>query len=93
MKTFIGHPASVENRNETGFSSAVIPGCIRGFSEALKKYGTIGFDKALQPAIDRARKGLAVDWHTTLTIAMAQAGLAADEGAKEIFLLPKEIGS
>lgn len=86
MKTFIGHPASIENRNETGFSSAVIPGCIRGFYEALKKHGTIGFDKALQPAIDQARKGLVVDWHTTLTIAMAQSDLAADEGTNAIFL-------
>ncbi|MBB3945277.1 gamma-glutamyltranspeptidase/glutathione hydrolase [Rhizobium skierniewicense] len=86
IKTFIGHPASVENRNVDGFTAAVIPGCVRGFAQALKRYGTIGFDAALAPAIERARKGLVVDWHTTLAIAIAASGLAKDEGARSVFL-------
>lgn len=86
IKTFIGHPASVENRNVRGFTAAVIPGCVRGFAHALKHYGTIGFDRALTPAIERARKGMYVDWHTTLAIAIAEADLAADPGARAIFL-------
>jgi gamma-glutamyltranspeptidase/glutathione hydrolase len=86
IKTFIGHPASVENRNVDGFTAAVVPGCVRGFSEALKRYGTIGFGQALEPAIERARKGLVVDWHTTLAIAIAASGLAKDEGARSVFL-------
>ena len=86
IKTFIGHPASVENRNVQGFSAAVVPGCVRGFSEALKRHGTIGFDRALAPAIERARKGLSVDWHTTLAIAIAEGDLAMDAGTRDIFL-------
>lgn len=86
LKTFIGHPASIGNANVQGFTSAVVPGCVRGFAEALKRYGTIGFDRALTPAIERARKGIAVDWHTTLAIAIAQADLAMDEGTRSIFL-------
>ncbi len=86
IKTFIGHPASVENRNVDGFTAAVVPGCVRGFAEALKRYGTIGFDAALAPAIERARKGLVVDWHTTLAIAIAASGLAKDEGARSVFM-------
>lgn len=86
IKTFIGHPASIENRNVDGFTSAVVPGCVRGFAEALKRHGTIGFDTALAPAIVRARKGLVVDWHTTLAIAIAASDLAKDEGARSVFL-------
>jgi gamma-glutamyltranspeptidase/glutathione hydrolase len=86
IKTFIGHPASIDNRNVRGFTAAVVPGCVRGFAEALKRYGTIGFDRALQPAIDRARKGMYVDWHTTLAIAIAEGELAMDPGARSIFL-------
>ena len=86
IKTFIGHPASVENRNVRGMTSAVVPGCVRGFAEALKRHGTIGFDSALAPAIERAQGGLTVDWHTTLAIAMAQGDLAMDEGTRAIFL-------
>lgn len=86
IKTFIGHPASVENRNVEGFTAAVVPGCVRGFAEGLKRFGTISFEQALQPVIERARKGLVVDWHTTLSISMAQADLSRDEGARQIFL-------
>ncbi len=86
IKTFIGHPASIDNRNVRGFTAAVVPGCVRGFAEALKRYGTIGFDRALQPAIERARKGMYVDWHTTLAIAIAEGELGRDPGARSIFL-------
>lgn len=86
IKTFIGHPASIDNRNVRGFTAACIPGCVRGFAEALKRYGTIGFDQALKPAIERARQGMYVDWHTTLAIAIAEADLAADPGTRAIFL-------
>ncbi len=95
IKTFIGHPASVESRNMVGFTSAVVPGCVRGFAEGLKRFGTISFAEALQPVIERARKGMSVDWHTTLSISMAQSDLAKDEGARQIFLpegLPPEPG-
>ncbi len=86
IKTFIGHPASVENRNVDGFTAAVVPGCVRGFAQALKRHGTIGFADALAPAIARAKQGLVVDWHTTLAIAIAASGLADDEGARTVFL-------
>lgn len=96
IKTFIGHPASVANRNVDGFTAAVVPGCVRGFAEALQRYGTIGFDAALAPAIERARKGMVVDWHTTLAIAIAASGLSQDEGARNVFMpggFPPEPGT
>lgn len=96
IKTFIGHPASVENRNVDGFTAAVVPGCVRGFAEALQRHGTIGFGDALAPAIAQAAKGLSVDWHTTLAIAIAASGLAKDEGASAVFMPgghPPEPGS
>ncbi|TKT78357.1 gamma-glutamyltransferase [Aquamicrobium sp. LC103] len=86
IKTFIGHPASVKEANVKGFTAAVVPGCVRGFATALDRYGTIGFDRALAPAIERARRGLFVDWHTTLAIALAEGDLREDPGARAIFL-------
>lgn len=95
-KTFIGHPSSVDDANTRGFSAACVPGCVAGFAEALERYGSIPFARALQPAIARASKGIWVDWHTTLAIALAERDLRADPGCENIFLpggTPPEPGS
>jgi gamma-glutamyltranspeptidase/glutathione hydrolase len=86
LKTFIGHPASVDFANVRGFTAACVPGCVKGFAEALERYGTIPFARALAPAIARAAQGLRTDWHTTLAIALAEADLRAEPGAAAIFL-------
>jgi len=95
-KTFIGHPSSVNDANSKGFSAACVPGCVAGFAEALERFGSISFSQALQPAIERAAKGIWVDWHTTLAIALAEADLREDPGTRQIFLpdgTPPEPGS
>lgn len=95
-KTFIGHPASVNDANSKGFSAACIPGCVAGFAQALERHGSIPFARALQPAIDRAAKGIWVDWHTTLAIALAEGDLRADPGCAAVFMpngVPPEPGT
>jgi gamma-glutamyltranspeptidase / glutathione hydrolase len=41
--------------------SAGVPGTVRGWDEALSRYGTMSLAEALEPAIDVAREGFVVD--------------------------------
>ena len=41
--------------------SVGVPGTVRGWAEALRRYGTISLDEALEPAIEVAREGFVVD--------------------------------
>ena len=63
--------------SETGFKAAVasgasvgVPGTVRGWHEALTRYGTMSFKEVLQPAIGVASKGFPVS--ETFSHLMAQ---------------------
>jgi gamma-glutamyltranspeptidase/glutathione hydrolase len=49
--------------NDARFSglSAGVPGTVRGWDEALRRYGTMSLHEALRPAIEIAREGFLVD--------------------------------
>jgi gamma-glutamyltranspeptidase/glutathione hydrolase len=49
--------------NDARFSglSAGVPGTVRGWDEALRRYGTMSLREALRPAIEIAREGFLVD--------------------------------
>jgi gamma-glutamyltranspeptidase len=56
-----------ENGKELDFDTAVasgasvgVPGTVRGWHEALERYGTMSFKQVLAPAIDVATKGFPV---------------------------------
>ena len=58
----------LENGKEIDFETAVasgaavgVPGTVRGWHEALERYGTMGFKQVLAPAIDVADKGFTVN--------------------------------
>jgi len=58
----------LDNGKEIDFEKAVasgaavgVPGTVRGWHEALERYGTMGFKQVLAPAIDVARKGFTVN--------------------------------
>lgn len=46
--------------NTAGYQSVCVPGAVRGFSETLRKWGTISWEEALAPAIRVARDGFTV---------------------------------
>lgn len=79
-------PAVEDDRNLIGFSSICVPGAVAGLSEALKRFGTISFAEALQPAIEHARKGVWLDWYTTLALAIDADGLARFPASASLFL-------
>lgn len=70
-----GWPAVVGAANIVGPQSVCVPGTVAGLSLALQRYGTYSFAEALNPAIDLARHGYPVSWHTSLEITRDLANL------------------
>ena len=70
-----------------GELSVSVPGVVDGWSELLAKHGTIGLDKALQPAIRYAKDGYAVSEIIAHQWKDQEATLAKDPGAAATFLI------
>jgi gamma-glutamyltranspeptidase/glutathione hydrolase len=85
-----GWPAVVGGANLTGSTSVCVPGTVAGLALALQKYGTYSFAEALNPAIDLAREGFPVSWHTSMEIARDLANLRRF-AATEAILCPNGI--
>ena len=73
--------------------SAGVPGSVAGFHHALTKYGTISWQKALEPAIRLAEEGFVIphDLANTLASKRYRARLSSDPAASKVFY--KEDGS
>ncbi len=71
---------------ETGPMSVSVPGAVRGWAEALRRFGTISWREALQPAVDLARQGLPVSERLAEDIAEEAEKVAADSAAARIYL-------
>ena len=50
--------------NDVGHQSVAVPGTVAGLDEALRRWGTISWDQAIQPAIPLARDGFEVSGNT-----------------------------
>jgi len=55
-----GRPLAFTDARFSGMSAGV-PGTVRGWDEALRRYGTMSLRRALAPAVKIARKGFLVD--------------------------------
>ena len=82
----MGFPGVVQERNVKGYDAIAVPGAVDGLSQALERFGSMGWDAVLAPAIDLAEQGLPVDWNATLEIAIAMADLVRDPGAHGLYL-------
>ena len=71
----------------TSAHAVTVPGAVRGYHELLERFGTIGFDRALVPAIGFAESGFHVAPRVAHDWAGAVEKLAADAGAR-CHLLP-----
>lgn len=80
-----GWPSVVGGANIIGARSVCVPGTPAGLALALQKYGTFSFPEALNPAIDLARHGFPVSWHTSMEIARDLANLRTFEATEAIF--------
>ena len=84
--SIMGFPGIVDRRNEVGYGSITVPGAVRGLSLALERFGKLGLDTVLDPAIQLAERGLPCDWFTTLQTALAMTDLRRDPIARSIYL-------
>lgn len=81
---------------DTGMLSVTVPGAVRAWSDALRRFGTIGLTTALEPAIALAENGFPVSRKLAADIASDRAQLLQDRALAEIFLpggKPPEVGS
>ena len=81
-----GWPGVVDQANIVGYRAVAVPGTVAGLALALERYGTIPLADALAPAIALAAEGIAVTWHTTLTIARDLTNLRRFPATAAIFL-------
>lgn len=84
--SLMGFPAVAGRRNVAGYGSIAVPGALAGLSHALQRFGTLGLDTALKPAIQLADGGLPVNWFTTLQIALAAGDLLADPMSANLYM-------
>jgi gamma-glutamyltranspeptidase/glutathione hydrolase len=88
--SIMGFPGVVDNRNVVGYGSITVPGAVAGLSQAMARFGRLALDTVMTPAIDLADRGLPMDWHATLQIALAMDLLRNDPAAAGIYL-PKGV--
>ena len=79
-------PAVKEDRNLKGYHSVAVPGQVDGMRLALERFGSIGWTRAIEPAIALAERGLPVDWYTTLSIAVAARELQEFPATRAVYL-------
>ena len=70
----------------SGPLSVSVPGAVGGWAEALRRFGTISFAQALQPAVRLATAGLPVSERLAADIAGAEEKLRREPEAARIFL-------
>jgi gamma-glutamyltranspeptidase/glutathione hydrolase len=75
-----------DDRNVHGPLSIAVPGHVDGLGLALEKFGTMPFAAIMQPAIELADLGLALDWFVTLKVATMAQELARYPTTREIWL-------
>ena len=75
-----------ERMPRTGPLSVSVPGTVGAWAEGLRRFGTIPFAQALQPAVDLATAGLPVSERLAEDIAGAADKLRREPEAARIFL-------
>ncbi len=86
--TYIRNGKPQENLLRNGPLAVGVPGELAGLNAALKRFGTMSFSRAAQPAIELARNGFPCGDHLAREIARTAAALARDDGLKAVFLHP-----
>ena len=76
----------LERMPGSGPLSVSVPGAVGAWAEGLRRFGTISFAEALQPAIELATAGLPVSERLAEDIAGAEAKLRREPEAERVFL-------
>ena len=76
----------LERMPTSGPLSVSVPGAVGAWAEGLRRFGTISFAQALQPAVDLATAGLPVSERLAEDIAAAETKLQNNQEAARSFL-------
>jgi gamma-glutamyltranspeptidase / glutathione hydrolase len=74
------------DRNMHGPMSFAIPSAVRGYAQAVERFGRTPWRDLVAPAVALARQGLPVDWWVTLKTAAAAADLRRYDESRRIWL-------
>lgn len=79
-------PTVKDDRNVHGPNSIAVPGHVDGLATALAKFGTHSFADVIQPAVELAEQGMAMDWYLTLKVATMAKELARYPSTRDVWL-------
>jgi len=76
----------VDDRNVHGPLSVMVPSAVRGYAQAVERFGRLPWRDLLAPAAALAKEGLPVDWYVTLRTAAFAADLRRYDESRRIYL-------
>lgn len=79
-------PTVKDDRNVHGPLSIAVPGHADGLGLALETFGSMKLGQVMQPAIELAEQGIAVDWFLTLKVATMARELARYPATRDVWL-------
>ncbi len=79
-------PEVEEDRNIHGPLSAAVPSSVAGYEKLHATWGKLPMAEIMAPAVALAKRGLAVDWYTTLKIAYSASVIAKYPETARIYL-------
>ncbi len=74
------------DRNIHGPLAFAVPSAVRGYAMAVERFGRLPWRELAAPAAALARRGLPVDWFTTIKVAAAAAELRLYDESRRIWL-------
>ncbi|MEZ5926609.1 MAG: gamma-glutamyltransferase [Hyphomicrobiaceae bacterium] len=84
--TYYGHPFTKGNKAMDGVLAPAVPGAIKGFGEAHRRFGRLPFGHVLQPAIEAADAGVPFSFADKLTIAQRAPGIGLPKDSEAVLL-------
>ncbi len=84
--TWPDYMETADRANLVGYKSVGVPGALMGWCHAEEKYGRLGLDTVIQPAIRYAKRGFAVSRYLADIIRLNQDDLAMFPASAEVFL-------
>ena len=84
--TWPDYMETADRANLVGYRSVGVPGALMGWCYAEEKYGRLGLDTVIQPAIRYAKRGFAVSRYLSDIIRLNQDDLAMFPASADVFL-------
>jgi gamma-glutamyltranspeptidase / glutathione hydrolase len=81
-----GWPMVKDEANQIGHRAVGVPGVVAGLCRAHARFGVLGREAVMEPAIALASQGFEADWYTSLILGLDLALIARFPRAAAIFL-------